>query len=109
LLLGKVAAAGAVPFLTLLSIFPSLAICQLIGGLAVGQLWSCFLALVIALFFTLCATLLVSTVARERRTVVLGATLLLLVTNPAFLLYAAMKMGAGWHILVVTAYLSLGS
>jgi hypothetical protein len=104
-LLGKVAATGAVPFLTLLSMFPSLAICQLIGGLTAGELWSCFLALVIALLFTLCATLLVSTVARERRTVVLGTTVLLLVTNPLLLLYAAMRPGTGRYMLVGTAYL----
>jgi hypothetical protein len=108
-LLGKVAAAGAVPFLTLLSIFPSLAICQLLGGVAAEELWSCFFALVVALLFTLCTTLLVSTIARERRTVVVCTALLLLVTNPVFLLLAAMRLAAGGFALVVTAYSLLGA
>src|SRR5262249_53395606 len=92
-----------------LSVFPSLAICQLIGGLAVGQLWSCFIALALALVFTLCATLLVSTIAQERRTVVLCSALLLLVTNPVFLLYGAVRFGPGRFALVVVGYVFLAA
>src|SRR5580765_2500185 len=81
-LLGKMAAVITVPLLMLLSVFPALAMCQLVGGLTAWELWRTVFGLIVTLFFSASCTLLMSTIARQRRTVVLGAALLLLITIP---------------------------
>jgi ABC-type transport system involved in multi-copper enzyme maturation permease subunit len=63
--LGKLAAAGLVPAMALLSMFPALALCQLVGGVPAGLFWKTMLALVVTLLYSLSATIYVSSIARR--------------------------------------------
>lgn len=84
-LLGKFAGIVSVPLLTVWSIFPALVICELVGGgITGGELWRTMIGIVVTLFYAASATLFVSILATERRTVVLGAVLLLLGTVGIF-------------------------
>jgi hypothetical protein len=56
---GKLAAIITVPFLTVLSVFPSLAVCQLFGGLQSSDLWRSLAALLGTVFFSASVTLFV--------------------------------------------------
>jgi hypothetical protein len=98
---GKLAAASLTPLLTLLSVFPSLAIWQLLGGLAVDELLRAVVVLLITLMVSITVTLFVSSVARERMTVVLGAVSLLLVFNPLWLA-AFSRLLSLWDFLLVS-------
>jgi ABC-type transport system involved in cytochrome c biogenesis permease component len=109
IVLGKLAAAGVVPLFTLLAIFPALAVCQLMGGLRNADLWQAFFALLITLFVSLSATLLASSVGRQRRTVVLGAVFLLVLFDPLWLLYFASGPGALRFWAALLGYLALGT
>jgi hypothetical protein len=84
-LLGKFAAAALVPGVTLLALFPGLALCQLLGGIQIAEFWRGIFALVLTLFFTLCATLFVSARCEDHRKAHAGAILLILVVNPLWL------------------------
>jgi hypothetical protein len=85
-LLGKLAGIVSVPLLTLCSIFPALVICELVGGgITSAELWRTMIGIVLTLLYSASATLFISTLARERRTVVLGSVLLLLATFGAFI------------------------
>ncbi len=85
--MGKLAAAGVVPLFTLLAMFPSLAICQLLGGVAPDEFWRGILILGTTLFFSLAGTVFVSSFCEHRRSASLGAALLLVTVNPLFLWY----------------------
>ena len=84
--LGKLAATSLRCGFALLAIFPVLAITQLMGGVEAGQFWKTLLALTHALFFSLAAGMLVSSVSRDGQKALSGTLLLLvfcLVVGPA--------------------------
>ncbi len=76
--LGKLAATSLRCGFALLAVFPVLAITQLMGGVEVGQFWRTLLALTHALFFSLAAGMLVSTVSRDAQKALSGTLLLLI-------------------------------
>src|SRR5688500_7947577 len=100
---GKLAAAGLVPMLTLISMFPSFALCQLVGGIPAGLFWRMNIALVIALFFSLSAAIYVSSLCEDHRKAYTGATILLLIVNPLWL--CASALWTGWSAFLSAAVL----
>lgn len=92
---GKFAAAGLVPGMALLAMFPAFALCQLIGGVPAGLFWKMMAALVLTLAFSLSAALYVSAFCEDHRKAYSGATLLLLLLNPLLLCFAATVPGGG--------------
>src|SRR5688572_6525942 len=100
---GKLAAAGLVPMLTLLSMFPAFALCQLVGGVPAGLFWRMNIALVIALFFSLCAAIYISSLCEDHRKAYTGATILLLIVNPLWL--CASALWTGWTAFLLAALL----
>ncbi len=123
--LGKLLATSLRGFYALLAIFPILAITLLMGGVTGAQFWKTVLALVNALFFSLVAGMLVSSVSRASQKAMTATLLLLLLlvgggpavdstiagitgrgfmpalslTSPAFLFVSAGGWGAGpfWY------------
>ena len=100
---GKLAAAGLVPMVTLLSMFPAFALCQLVGGVPAGLFWRMNIALVIALFFSLSAAIYVSSLCEDHRKAYTGATILLLIVNPLWL--CASALWTGWSAFLSAAIL----
>jgi ABC-type transport system involved in multi-copper enzyme maturation permease subunit len=96
---GKFAAAGLVPFYTLLAMFPALALCQLIGGVPAGFFWRAMFGLLGTLVFSLSATIYVSSLCEDHRKAYAGATLLLLIVNPLWLCWLALTSGWGGFVL----------
>ena len=86
---GKLAAAGLVPMYALLAMFPALALCQLVGGIHAGLFWSAIIALILSLFFSLSATIYVSSLCEDHRKAYSGSTFLLFVANPLWLGWTA--------------------
>lgn len=105
IVLGKIAAAGLLPTMALIAMFPALAVCQLIGGVTVALFWKTMIALGLGLIYSLSATTFISTLCEDHRKAYSGATLLLLVANPFLLLACAF----GWasFSLAVLAFGSL--
>ena len=64
--LGKLAAKGIVPLYCLLSMFPSLAVCLIVGGVTAGEVWRLMLVLLNTLFFSMSVTILTSTLCRRQ-------------------------------------------
>jgi hypothetical protein len=100
---GKLAAAGLVPMVTLLSMFPAFALCQLVGGIPAGLFWRMNIALVIALLFSLSAAIYVSSLCEDHRKAYTGATILLLTVSPLWL--CASALWTGWGTFVWVAFL----
>ncbi len=75
---GKLLATSLRGGYSLLAIFPILGITLLMGGVTGGQFWRCTLALLNALFCSLAAGLLVSSVSRDSQRAMAGTFLLLL-------------------------------
>ncbi|MGZ8939178.1 MAG: ABC transporter permease [Limisphaerales bacterium] len=105
--LGKLGAAGLVPMFTLLAIFPAFALCQLVGGVPAGLFWRMILALMVTLFFSLSATIFVSTFCEDHRMAYSGSTLLLLIANPLWICFAALTQGWGRFALAAGGFLFL--
>lgn len=103
--IGKFAAAGLVPFYTLLSLVPALSLCQLVGGMPAGNFWRAIAALLLTLVFSLSATLYVSSLCEDHRKACLGATLLLLIANPLWLCGAALAAHST-HFIIATLLFS---
>ncbi len=76
--LGKLAATSLRCGFAMLAIFPVLAITQLMGGVEAGLFWKTLLALTHALFFSLAAGMLVSSVSRDGQRALLGTLGLLI-------------------------------
>ena len=91
--LGKIAAAGLVPFYTLVGMFPAFAVCVLVGGLPALTFWKGMVALVVTLVFSLCGTLYISSLCEDHRKAFGGAAALLLVINPLLLCGMALLSG----------------
>jgi len=70
---GKLAAKGIAPFYCLLSMFPCLTVCVMVGGVTAGEVWRLSLVLVNMLFFSLSVTILTSTFCRQQRAAQTGA------------------------------------
>jgi ABC-type transport system involved in multi-copper enzyme maturation permease subunit len=75
---GKLLATSLRGGYSLLAIFPILGVTLLMGGVTGGQFWRCTLALLNALFCSLAAGLLVSSVSRDSQRAMAGTFLLLL-------------------------------
>src|SRR5688572_30581894 len=93
LVIGKFAAVAINPLFTLLSVVPSLAIWQLVGGLSIREVGRAVLVLLTTLLISTAATLFVSSLARRRATAILGSILLLAVINPLYLMFLAARPG----------------
>src|SRR5688500_13000392 len=100
---GQLAAAGLVPMLTLISMFPAFALCQLVGGIPAGLFWRMNIALLIALFFSLSAAIYVSSLCEDHRKAYTGATILLLTVSPLWL--CASALWSGWGTFGAAAFL----
>jgi hypothetical protein len=112
-ILGKFSAAALIPATTLLAFFPGLALCQLLGGVGAWEFWRGILALVVTLFFALCATVFVSTHCEDHRRAHAGAGLLLLVLNPIWLCLLSLEVTYRQvpllYWLVLPVFLALGA
>jgi ABC-type transport system involved in multi-copper enzyme maturation permease subunit len=91
----------------LLAIFPILAITLLMGGVAGAQFWKASLALLNALFCSLCAGLLVSAVSRDAQRALAALVLLLILV--IFGGAAADSISAAAHHRGFSAYWALSS
>src|SRR5437773_2658977 len=80
---GKLAAKGIAPFYCLLSMFPCLTVCVMVGGVTAGEVWRLSLVLVNMLFFSLSVTILTSTFCRQQRAAQTGALLAILLSVAA--------------------------
>jgi len=80
---GKLAAKGIAPFYCLLSMFPCLTVCVMVGGVTAGEVWRLSLVLVNMLFFSLSVTILTSTFCRQQRAAQGGALLAILLSVAA--------------------------
>jgi hypothetical protein len=105
--LGKLAAAGLVPAMALLAMVPALALCQLIGGVPAWFFWKTVLALVLTLFYSLSATIYVSSMCEDHRKAYSGSTILLLVANPLWMYFGALTFGAGKFALTLGIFVLL--
>ncbi|HEX7860543.1 MAG TPA: ABC transporter permease subunit [Verrucomicrobiae bacterium] len=106
---GKLAAAGLVPAMALVAMFPGFALCQLIGGIPAGMFWKMIFALVLTLAFSLSATIFVSTLFEDHRKAYTVSTLLLIVLCPLWLPFAAVALGDGIFALAAMAFGGLTS
>jgi ABC-type transport system involved in cytochrome c biogenesis permease component len=79
--LGKLAATSLHSFYALLAVFPVMALSLLMGGTALGEFWRTVLVMIIQLFCSLSAGLLVSAVSRGTRQAMGGVLLLVLLFN----------------------------
>lgn len=79
--LGKLAATSLHSLYALLAIFPVMALSMLMGGTAVGEFWRMVLVMIVALFCSLSAGLLVSALSRGTRQAMGGVLLLVLLFN----------------------------
>jgi hypothetical protein len=75
---GKLLATSLRAGYSLLAIFPILALTLIMGGVTGGQFWRCAVALINALFCSLAAGLLVSSVSRDSQRAVAGTFVVLL-------------------------------
>ncbi len=76
--LGKLLATSLRGFFALLAVLPILAVTQLLGGITASQYWQSSLAVLNALFLSLGAGMLVSTISRDSQKALAGTLLLLL-------------------------------
>ena len=79
--LGKLAANSLHSLYALLAIFPVMALSLLMGGTTVGEFWRMVLVMIVALFWSLSAGLLVSTLSRGTRQAMGGVLLLIILVN----------------------------
>jgi hypothetical protein len=105
--LGKISAAGLVPFYTLLSMFPAFAVCVLVGGVPIWTFWKGMAALMVTLLFSLSATLCISSFCEDHRKAFGGAALLLLVVNPLFICRTALRSDTATFLLVIFSFCAL--
>jgi hypothetical protein len=92
LVLGKFAAAGLLPAMGLVAMFPAFATCLLVGGVPVGLFWKTMAALVLTLIFSLSAAICVSSFCEDHRKAFGGTTILLLVASPLWLVWFAQNL-----------------
>jgi ABC-type transport system involved in multi-copper enzyme maturation permease subunit len=132
--LGKLLATSLRGAYALLAILPILAITQLMGGVTGAQYWKCSLALINAVWCSLAAGMLISSLSRDSQKALAGALLLLLLlalggpiadatvaalrkrgfapfwslTSPAYVFVSASSWRASqyWEALLTTAALS---
>jgi hypothetical protein len=93
---GKLAATSLRGSYALLAFFPVLAITLLMGGVTGAQFWKATLALINALFCSLSAGLLISSVSRDSQKALVGTLLALLVLSAGGPLLNA-SYAAVWH------------
>ena len=93
---GKLAATSLRGSYALLAFFPVLAITLLMGGVTGAQFWKATLALINALFCSLSAGLLISSVSRDSQKALVGTLLALLVLSAGGPLLNASYV-AVWH------------
>ena len=105
--LGKLAAAGLVPAMALLSMFPALALCQLVGGVPAELFWKTMLALVVTLLYSLSATIYVSSMCEDHRKAYSGSTVLLLLASPMWMYFGAPTFGVGKFALTTGIFVLL--
>ena len=105
--LGKLAAAGLVPFYTLVGMFPAFAVCVLVGGLPVFVFWKGMVALMVTLLFSLSGTLFISSFCEDHRKAFGGATVLLLALNPLLLCAMALRGSTTAFFLVLLCFCAL--
>jgi hypothetical protein len=107
IVVGKLLATSLRASYALLAIFPILAITLLMGGVAAGEFWKASLALLNALFSSLCAGLLVSVLSRDaqRALAALVLVLILLIFGGA----AADSISAAVHHRGFNAYWAISS
>ena len=90
--LGKLASSSLGCLYSLLAIFPILGLSLLFGGVTAWQFWSTLLALLSALFFSLAAGMLASTLCQNpRRAAALALLIILLVTLGPLILSGALS------------------
>ena len=73
---GKLFATSLNSFYSVLAILPPLGIPLLLGGVTPGEFWRMVLLLVVTLFFSLCAGLLISAASRDERRAWIGTVML---------------------------------
>ena len=102
--LGKLAAAGLLPMMGLVAMFPAFAMGQLIGGVPAGLFWKTMLALLLTLVFSLSAAIFVSSFCEDHRKAYGATTLLLLLASPLWLVTFAQSFGSGSFIVLAGAF-----
>lgn len=113
IVIGKLAACGVVPFFTMLAMFPSFALCQLLGGVTNGEFWRVMLALLMALLVSLATTVFVSTCCTDRKSSYGLATLALLAMNPGWMVFFGFDARYGarpfifWGVMLLEAGVSV--
>ena len=107
--LGKMTATGLVPAYGLVAMFPALATCQLVGGIAFSEFWRMTLGLVMGLLFSLSVATAVSCWRQVQREAQFTTAAILLLANPALLCswYSAPKAFWAGFILMSIASMVL--
>jgi hypothetical protein len=116
--LGKLAASGIVPASLVLAMFPGLAICQLAGGVSLGEFWRVCLGLGLTLVFVLAAGLFVSSCCQSTQRAYTWTTVALILLNPLWVCwlgldssYSRLTLNLGFKLpvfwLVLAFFLSL--
>lgn len=103
--LGKFAAAGLLPMMGLIAMFPAFAMCQLIGGVPAGLFWKTMLALLLTLAFSLSAAIFVSSFCEDHRKAYGATTAFLLLASPLWLVSFAQSFGSGSFTVLAGAFL----
>jgi ABC-type transport system involved in multi-copper enzyme maturation permease subunit len=93
-ILGKFAVLGSVAFYSLLGFAPMMLMSLTVGGVTINEVARMALALANALFFSLCAALLISTRTRTQSSAIMGT--LMLVTGCAILPMIPAKLSSHW-------------
>jgi hypothetical protein len=97
IVVGKLAAAAVVPVFTLMAMFPSFAVCQLLGSVTAGEFWRVMLALLVSLVSALALTVWISSCCTNRRVAIGSSAVALLVLNPLWLVLLAFDRGYSSH------------
>jgi hypothetical protein len=88
IVVGKLAAAAVVPIFTLMAMFPSFAVCQLLGSVTPGEFWRVMFALLVGLAASLSLTIWISSCCTSRRVAIGASAFALVFLNP------------GWNVLL---------